>query len=175
MKHYKVSDRCFAIRDKLATIRGKWFAKGNKLVAGRVRWLMASGIALVIIIVGLASYNIAQHKLSEAKTPKMVQASQMDTIKGMSDEEALVYSTMHKMINTKIVAIDGKIWGEIEITTDKCDQLISEIAKSKFDDRGTLTTFLTNWKNKNFSSAVKEHNYLWGKLGGTIGKAKENR
>ncbi|WP_291637250.1 DUF6241 domain-containing protein [Clostridium sp.] len=175
MKHYKVSDRCFAIRGKLAAVRGKWFAESTKLVAGRGRGITASAIALVIVIVGLASYNTAQHKLSEAKSPKMVQASQMENIQGMSDEEALVHSRMHKMINTKIVAIDGKIWGEIEITTAKCDQLISEITKSKFDDKGTLIIFLTNWKNKNFSSAVKEHNYLWDKLGGTIGKAKANR
>ena len=92
-----------------------------------------------------------------------------------SDEEVAVYNTMHKMINTKIVAEDGKIWGEVEITPDKCDQLITEITKSGYYDKATLLEFLTRWKNNNFISGVDEHNYLWDGLNGTIGKAKSLR
>lgn len=175
MQQDKLSDKFLIVLGKCVAIHG--------------RWVVLSCIALVLIIIGTGSYNIAQHKLNAAKSPKMVQASQIkeqvvnkadaikqaDSIQGMRDEEVLVYNTMHKMINTKIVAIDGKIWGEIEITPDKCNQLISEITKSKYPDKGTLIIFLTNWKNNNFRNAVTEHNYLWDELGGTIGKANDIR
>jgi hypothetical protein len=82
---------------------------------------------------------------------------------------------MHKMINTKIVAEDGEIWGEIAITTNKCNQLITEVTDSGYPDKATLLQFLTLWKDNDFANGVNEHNYLWDGLHGTIGKAKALR
>lgn len=82
-----------------------------------------------------------------------------------------VYIKMHEMINTKIKAEDGNIWGEIPITTEDCDRLISIINTNKYQDSEILLTYLNSWKNSDFSNGVEQHNYLWQKLGGVEGKA----
>ncbi|MBZ9609287.1 DUF6241 domain-containing protein [Clostridium estertheticum] len=175
MKQNKVSDKFHAISGKIFPLHG--------------RWLVVSSIALVLAIIGAGSYYITQHKLTETESPKTVQAVQLnkelankaveikanDTVEKISDDELSLYSTMHKMINSKIVAEDGKIWGEIEITPDKCNQLIAKVTKTKYPDKATLLQFLERWKDNNFKSGVDEHNYLWDGLGGTIGKAKDMR
>ena len=85
--------------------------------------------------------------------------------------EEPVYIEMHEMINSKIVAIDDKIWGEITITPEVCEKLIVKIKSSDYDDKEMLLGFLNNWKKGSFKNGVSEHNYLWNKLNGDIGKA----
>ena len=152
-------------------------------------WLIASSVTLVMIIMGVGGYVISEHKFNESQSPKVVQAvqikkqlvekavviKQIDNKQVISEAELSVYSKMHKMINTKIIAEDGKIWGEIEITSDRCQQLITEISESQYPDKDVLLGFLTRWKSENFSSGVGEHNYLWDGLNGTIGKASDLR
>lgn len=84
-----------------------------------------------------------------------------------------IYDTMHRMANTKIEAIDGQVWGEIEITPELCNELIEKVNKSGFDDseKQKLIGILTRWKNGDFSNCVEEHNYVWKKLGGSVGRA----
>lgn len=169
-------------------IIGKLRETYGKLFATRGRCLTIGSILLVFIITGTGGFYISQHKTNEQGSPKVVQAVQIkqietkqviikknDDTQKITDGELAVYNTMHKMINTKIVAGDGKIWGEIEITTDKCNQLINDVSKSGYSDKLTLLQFLTRWKDKNFKSGVEEHNYLWDGLNGTIGKAKSLR
>jgi len=86
-------------------------------------------------------------------------------------KEEVVYGRMHEMINTKIKAGDDLIYGEISITAQNCEEMIANITASNYPDKNELLGFLANWKKGRFKAAVAEHNYLWGKLGGTIGKA----
>lgn len=186
MKQNRIIGKC------IDTI-GKFFDSCGKLFVMRGRWLAVSSILLVAIIMGAGGYYISQYKLNNTESPKVVQAVQIkaqvrsqvnnkavviklnDNTQAISDEEWVVYNKMHKMINSKIVAQDGKIWGEVVITPNNCKQLISEITKSGYPDKTVLLQFLTHWENKNFINGVNEHNYLWDGLGGTIGKAKSLR
>ena len=175
MKQYRLIDKLLAILGEIIPIRG--------------RWLVVSSITLAVMIIGIGSYFIKQNNFIEQESPKVVQASQINkplinkpvqikqnaNIQNISDEELLVYNKMHKMVNTKIEAVDGKIWGETEITDDRCNELITEVTRSGYSDKDILLQFLTRWKAKNFSSCVEEHNYLWDGLGGTIGKASAIR
>jgi len=86
--------------------------------------------------------------------------------------ESQTYDDIHRMANTKIIAVDGEIWGEDEINEDRLNKVILEVMKSKYPDRKYLLEMLYRWKNKDFTKCVEEHNYVWDKLGGTIGKAK---
>lgn len=90
-----------------------------------------------------------------------------------STVEYNIYDTMHRMANTKIEAVDGQVWGEIEITPELCDELINKINESNFDksEKDRLIEILTRWKNGDFSNCVNEHNYVWKKLGGSVGRA----
>jgi len=180
MKHNKMSEKFLGLIGKVFPLHGTWLA--------------VCSVLLVVIIIGTGSYFIKQQELSQVENPKVVQASQIkkevvkkisvskavvikqnDTSKEISSQEEAVYNTMHKMINTKIVAQDGKIWGEVEITPEKCQVLITEVTKSSYTDKDTLLQFLNRWKDNDFKSGVDEHNYLWDGLDGTIGKAKSLR
>ncbi|WP_051350687.1 DUF6241 domain-containing protein [Caloramator sp. ALD01] len=88
-----------------------------------------------------------------------------------------IYDTMHRMANTKIEAVDGEVWGEVEITVELCDRLIEKIKESNLKalEKNKLIEILNRWKNGDFSNCVEEHNYVWSKLGGTVGKAKSLR
>ena len=86
-----------------------------------------------------------------------------------------IYTEMHKMINTKIVAEDGEVWGEIVITIKKCDKVIKDVKETDYVDKDILLQYLANWKAGDFTHAVDEHNYLWGALEGTVGRAKSLR
>ncbi|WP_298844862.1 DUF6241 domain-containing protein [Clostridium sp.] len=174
---------------KLDKAGGKFLDEFRKLFANRHMWLTIGSVLLVIVITGTGGYYISQNKLNKQGSPKSVQAvqikAQLDSkavvikqnhsTQKISDEELVVYNTMHKMINTKIVAEDGKIWGEVEITQDKCNRLINDISKSGYLDKVELLQFLNRWKNKDFKNGVGEHNYLWDGLDGTLGKAKSLR
>gem|GEM_PF-1503688 len=179
MKHYKIVGKYFSKIGKIFALIGKSFPI-------RGGWLVACSITLVLVVMGTGSYYISKHNFNDPKSPKVVQAveiksgvtnkpveiKQNDKSQVLSNKEISVYNRMHKMINTKIVAEDGKIWGEVEITSEGCNQLIKEVTQSGYYDKTTLLEFLNRWKNRNFASGVDEHNYLWNGLNGTIGKAK---
>lgn len=90
------------------------------------------------------------------------------TVYNLASEEK-VYELMHCMANTKIVA--DAIWGTVDITSDRVDALITAVNKSNWNDKSNLLDILNRWKNKDFSKGVEDHNYIWSKLGGTLGKA----
>lgn len=85
-------------------------------------------------------------------------------------DEKEVYNDMHRMANTKIVA--DEVWGEDEINEENLNKVILEVMKCNYSDKEKLLQILHNWKTGNFKNAVEEHNYVWEKLGGTVGKAK---
>ena len=58
-----------------------------------------------------------------------VVASTGYTVSRARDKETAVYSEMHRMINTKIIAEDGQVWGREEITPERCDELIAVVTK----------------------------------------------
>lgn len=101
-----------------------------------------------------------------------VVASTGYTVSRARDKETAVYSEMHRMINTKIIAEDGQVWGREEITPERCDELIAVVTKGNLKDKETLLGFLARWKLGDFSESASEHNYIWNVLGGTTGKAK---
>lgn len=79
-----------------------------------------------------------------------------------------IYDMIHRMANSIIIAEDGNIWGKDEITQDSIDKVLYELnGRDEY-----LDAELKKWKVLDFSNGVEVHNYVWTKLGGTIGKAK---
>ena len=72
------------------------------------------------------------------------------------------------MANTIIIADDGQIWGQNEITREAVTQMVNEL-KGRDD---YLSDELKKWLELDFSNGVEVHNYVWDKLDGNIGKAK---
>jgi len=54
---------------------------------------------------------------------------------------------------------------------EEIQNLKSIVEKINYEDREKLLDILNRWEKGDFSQADKEHNYVWEKLGGTIGRA----
>lgn len=98
-----------------------------------------------------------------------VQAGQQKLAEFTSEAE--LYDAMHRMANTKIIAEDNKIWGELPIDEESLSIVRSFIEVSNYKDKNKLLDIVGRWEIGDFSQAAEEHNYFWGKLGGTIGEA----
>jgi len=85
--------------------------------------------------------------------------------------ETKIYDIMHRMANTKIIAENNKIWGELPIDKKEIQNIKSIVEKVNYEDREYILKVLNRWEEGDFSQAVDDHNYFWDKLGGTIGKA----
>jgi hypothetical protein len=87
--------------------------------------------------------------------------------------QTVVWNQMHHMANTLIVA--DAIWGELFITEELVNGLILEVHHSQFDDKDRLLEILERWKKGDFRQGVDDHNYVWERLGGTVGRATDLR
>jgi hypothetical protein len=125
-------------------------------------------IFIVAIFCGIISYTITLNKIQVAKNnEKYINISRAQNY---HDEKSL-YEQIHEMANSKIVAEDGRISSSIEITKNDIDKLIVIIDDKRFEDSKKLLQILNRWKKNDFSKIVDDHNYVWSKLGGTVGKA----
>ncbi|MCT4688211.1 DUF6241 domain-containing protein [Vallitalea sp.] len=122
---------------------------------------------LILIIISITGCSNKIKQIDDTKYQELIQTTELTKVYVRDEKE--VWKEMHMMANTKIVA--DEIWGEIEITEERVNYLITEVLVSDYPDKKRLLTILYNWKNEDFSCTVDEHNYLWDKLGGSVGKA----
>ena len=87
--------------------------------------------------------------------------------------EYVVIDRMHRMANSMIIAVDGEVWGLLEPESKRINALKMYIESENYKDKKKLLDILERWGKSDFSNAVEEHNYLWRKLGGTVGKANK--
>jgi hypothetical protein len=105
---------------------------------------------------------------TEFNTPEEIKLEDIDT-----REE--IYVMMHEMANTKIIAVDGMIWGLQPMTKNRIVAL-QKAAKDLGIEDERIYEILDRWKNQDFSQCVDDHNYVWKKyLNGEVGKAKALR
>ncbi|AJA47742.1 hypothetical protein CPAST_c16720 [Clostridium pasteurianum DSM 525 = ATCC 6013] len=148
------------------------------------KWWFYLIVIFIILGAGTGYYFYTAHaagKMSENNFNKNISINKEGTVilkdktkaavKVRSENE--IYDEIHKMANTKIVAEDNKVWGQIKITPEVCNKLIVELSYSNYADKDALIKWLMEWKNKNYSSSVEIHNYVWSKLNGNVGKATE--
>lgn len=126
---------------------------------------------LLLVIFCSTSCNSKIKKIEDDRYQELIKKIEISNVNVR--EETCVWKEMHMMANSKIVA--DEIWGEIEITKERVDYLITEVLASNYRDKKRLLTILYNWKNEDYSNGVDEHNYLWKKLKGNVGKAYKLR
>ncbi|MFD3155918.1 DUF6241 domain-containing protein [Haloimpatiens sp. FM7330] len=102
------------------------------------------------------------------KNVKAVENNKKPSVPKLSEME--VVDVMHKMANTKVIA--DKKWGFVKITKERIKNLKTIVSESNYKEKEKLLEILNKWEEGNFSEADKDHNFLWDKLGGTVGKAK---
>lgn len=153
--------------------------------------LIYAVLTVIVLGVGLFGYsyymNYKAGKFEAEKNQKEIEAMVEDINKekedAIDDEETValkapeyypiqkIYDIMHRMSNTKIIAEDNKIWGELPIDENSLGDLKALISEIDYKDRDYLLKVISRWEQGNFSEADDEHNYFWTKLGGTVGRA----
>ncbi|WP_346915214.1 DUF6241 domain-containing protein [Clostridium sp.] len=149
----------------------------------RKKSVIISIIVIIVIIAAVFGVNY----LVDRKSGKLAAKENQQEIKSINEEisqeeskelkpadyypETEIYDIMHRMANTKIIAENNKIWGELPMEKGEIQNLKGIVEKVNYEDREKLLDILTRWEAEDFSQADKDHNYVWEKLGGTIGRA----
>jgi len=123
--------------------------------------------ALVLVFVLLEKYEPTIDRIKSTITTK---DSMFDR---SAEEEAMIsiYSDIHHMAHNVVIADDK--WGYKDLTLENIEKLIDEVTKIEAHEEAKkeVLKILRRWKNGDFSKAHLDHNYVWGKLGGTVGRA----
>lgn len=151
-------------------------AKGKKAIMIIIILILSCSIVAVLLINGYEIVNFAVNKVSQSsnQSKDTLNNNTNENIQGEESVQSqqvdinIVYEEVHRMANTIIIPEDGNKWGEDEITKERIEKVLYEL--NGRDDY--LNKELNKWNNGDFSNGVKVHNYVWSKLGGTIGKAK---
>lgn len=100
-----------------------------------------------------------------------LESSEFETSEGPKSEYSSV-QFIHKMSNSIINPIDGRKYGNIEISPKTIDLAIKGLKYINNEDIQNYLNFeLEKWKNGDFNNAVEVHNYVWDLLDGQVGKA----
>ncbi|MFS0781664.1 DUF6241 domain-containing protein [Bacillus sp. 1P06AnD] len=87
-----------------------------------------------------------------------------------SSEERIV-EAMHKMSHQKVEA--NTKWGALQMNEANINEIANILANTKtsLPHKEQLERIIEKWKSGDFSSADKDHNYIWKLQDGNIGKA----
>lgn len=132
-------------------------------------------IIMIIFFIGLGlgalaftGWTIRQdisNKIFENENPSISE--------NITQNEYKILNDMHCMTNTLIEAADGEKWGAKEMNMENIIDLKNRINKINMLEKDKLFAILQKWENNDFSNIVNDHNYVWLRLGGSVGKASK--
>ena len=145
---------------------------GKKIIVILLVLIISLSTILVLWSNGYEIVNFAFNKVNEINDSKNSEKEneviENENIAVVPMDLTQCYQKVHHMANTIIIADDGQIWGQNEITREAVTQMVNELKGQ--DDY--LSDQLKKWLELDFSNGVEVHNYVWNKLGGNVGKAK---
>lgn len=148
----------------------------------RKRILLVCGIVIVFVGVIYLNYAAYQVSVKERNQNALNAGPGVEVLRDYKGDSKIhsILVEMHEMANTLIVA--DKVWGELPITEDRIKRLLEEIPtlkavpKEEMDImKSKLIEILLAWQHKDYSDAVRQHNYIWRELGGEFGRAYDLR
>lgn len=147
-------------------------SKAKKAIMIIIILILSLSTVAILWANGYEIVNFALNKVSESNNElESAEESIGNTEENIATEVVdinTIYDMIHRMANTIIIAEDGNIWGKDEITQDSIDKALYQLnGRDEY-----LDAELKKWKELDFYNGVEVHNYVWTKLGGTIGKAK---
>ncbi|MDR4945773.1 DUF6241 domain-containing protein [Neobacillus cucumis] len=152
--------------------------KKIKNMSLKSKLVVVVGFAAVVVIgyFGMGYYHtykaeqmVAQHPEQAVLKATTIKDSDWNLHLDSTSSEEAVENIMHQMTHQKVIA-DQK-WGAIPMIPDTINQVYKVVKDSDFPDKDDLMSMLEDWKAGNFSHAASNHNYLWERLGGTVGEA----
>lgn len=83
--------------------------------------------------------------------------------------ESDVQDAIHAMSHQKVAA--DKKWSFKLLTQERVARLIEVVEANQYEHVDGYLDILYRWRDKNFSRAHHDHNFVWGLQNGTVGKA----
>ena len=129
-----------------------------------------SSVVLAVVIVAAAVLG-GQNKDLTSKLKSNLKAAVSIERKDTEDDDLIrIYIDIHHMSH-KVVRADEK-WGEKDLSLENIRSLIEKANEiSETVDTTEVLEILLRWERGDFSRADKDHNFVWSKLGGTVGIA----
>lgn len=120
------------------------------------------------IVKGLVFIGIFTYGYNATKNSGFIRDIKTAIVQGETQQEKYHRGLVlvHEMSNTIITS--NNIWGRTKITNENIIKAIDLVSKTDQN----LVEKLENWSNGDLSNGVEVHNYVWDRLGGTVGKAE---
>jgi RNA-splicing ligase RtcB len=148
----------------------------GKLIGLVVGLFLIGGGITYYIINNQTSSTQSENQEFDTKIINEGKKTSAKDVKSGNYDKKQIFSMMHEMSNTLIIARDGQVWGEMPIDKKNIGEIEAMIDSNndlgEKEEERVLET-LAAWKKGDFSNGVDEHNYFWDKLGGNIGRAKD--
>lgn len=147
-------------------------------------------VVVIILFAGGLIFSLSKLVIYKSQTKvlesnksieQIVEKNKVDLASTKIDNDKIVnaediYTMIHEMANTLIVAEDGLIYGEVPINEESINEAMlilkdTELISSK--EKEVCLNILQRWKEEDYSQGVQAHNYAWKLLHGNIGRAKE--
>ncbi len=135
------------------------------------RAIISSILILVVLILGFRFANIykpAINRITSMVTGDVSSSSPRE----LNSDMVLILNDIHHMSHNIVIA-DEK-WGYKDLTLENIERTIEKVNAIEYNAevKDKLLTILMNWQSGDFSRAHYDHNYVWQRLGGTVGKAR---
>lgn len=126
--------------------------------------------ALAVVIVLLAVLGAKNSEFTSKLKSNLKSAVSIERSDAVDNNLIRIYIDIHHMSHRVVIA-DEK-WGEKDLSLENIQALIraaNEISETV--DTTEVLEILLRWEKGDFSRADKDHNFVWSKLGGTVGIA----
>ena len=142
--------------------------KGDNKKLGKLIIIM--NLILIVPVMGVLIYNYTNRSYGDSDKAAKEVLSEIKAIENNEEKNQMVkdYDFVHQMSNNLIIAEDGKIRGNQDVTLENIEAGMEMLKNDSY-----IVDELSKWKDGNFENAVEVHNYCWRILGGEEGRAKE--
>lgn len=131
---------------------------------------IASSMVLALIIVILVVMDNRGNDFTNKLKSGLKNAVSVEKNDAEDDDLIGIYIDIHHMSHN-VIRADEK-WGFKNLTLENIRNLIEKAEEiSGTVDTAEVLEILYRWEKGDFSRADKDHNYVWSKLGGTVGIA----
>ena len=131
---------------------------------------IASSMVLALIIVILVVMDNRGNDFTNKLKSGLKNAVSVEKNDAEDDDLIGIYIDIHHMSHNVIRAEEK--WGFKNLTLENIRNLIEKAEEiSGTVDTAEVLEILYRWEKGDFSRADKDHNYVWSKLGGTVGIA----
>jgi hypothetical protein len=149
------------IKGELKMIRNYFF---KKLKIKKMS--LAACITSALVALFAISYNLGERYYMKQAAEKMDKSVFRVTYTSPVDykDEIIIYDTMHRMANSRIVAEDKDISGKLQVTKRQIEAVRIIVKQMNYPDNSYIIGILDRWEKGDFSLVNDEHNYFYNRL-----------